>query len=139
MTNPAGNYLVAAFCLWFAACSFWHAVETCAGSEWRLMHGHIVDYEMVPQFPPIPWPRTPRHAVEFEDRGERLTVHATSAFVLFSLVPQRVSFWYSGDPQRDVRLLETANPATVGVVFVALAVLSLAFVQGQKMRQWIGL
>jgi hypothetical protein len=63
-------------------------------------------------------------------------VHATSALELFNLVPQNVTFWYSGDSAREVRLLETANPAIVGMVFAGLAVVSLAFAHGRSAWQW---
>jgi hypothetical protein len=53
MTSLAGNnpkiYVVAAFCTWFAAASFWHAAQTWTGSDARLVRGRIVSYEPVPQ------------------------------------------------------------------------------------------
>jgi hypothetical protein len=137
-SNQARLYVAVAFCAWFAVASFWHAAETWGGNAARLVHGRIVDYELVQQFPPLPWPRTPRYAVEFEEGGQRLTVHSTSALELFNVVPQNVTFWYSGDRSREVRLLETANPAAVGLVFMGLAALSFACAHGQRVWQWIG-
>lgn len=137
-SNQVKIYVGVAFCTWFAAASFWHAAQTWAGSDARLVRGRIVNYELLSQFPPLPWPRTPRFAVEFEERGEQLTVHSTSALELFNVVPQNVTFWYSGDSSREVRLLETANPAAVGLVFLGLALVSLAFAHGQRVWEWIG-
>lgn len=129
-------YVLVAFCTWIAGASFWHAAQTWAGSDARLVHGQIVSYEMVQLLPPTAV-RSPRFAVEFVDRGQRLTVQATSALEQPNWVPQNVTFWYSGDPTRDVRLLETTSPATVGMIFLGLAAVSLAVAHGRSI--WQGL
>jgi|GEM_PF-5259593 hypothetical protein len=129
-------YVVVAFCSLFAGASFWHAAQTWAGSDARLMHGQIVSYEMVQVLPPTAV-RSPRFAVEFLDRGQRITVHATSALEQPNRVPQNVTFWYSGDPTREVRLLETTNPTSVGLFFLGLAGVALAIAHGGRVWQWI--
>ena len=93
-------------------------------AAWHLASGEVTGFEYVTVYAVATRPKV---TIRVDGSGE--TVHAVLSMNAADQVPERVTFRYSGDANREVQLLEEDDPLRYALFFLLTPPIVLAAIQ----------